>query len=410
MPQKEILFSLMTVFRALRHRNFRLFFFGQSVSLIGTWMQQIAMGWLVYRLTHSPFMMGLVAFAGQVPILLVAPFTGVLADRWHDRRRIILVTQGLMMAQALLLAFLIFTGNTGVPLLMMLSLFLGVVSAFDIPARQSFLSEMVEEKEDLGNAIALHAAVFNGARLVGPVLAGLLIALGGEALCFFLNGASYVAVIAALLAMQISPRAKNREGLDLWKDFKEGLAYVWHAKPIADSLALMALAAVVGMPYMLLMPVFVRETLGGDARMLGYLVGASGCGALLGGFFMASRREVPLFPRYIAAATGTFGVVLGLFSASRSFPVACALMFVIGIAMIVQMVSTNTLVQTLVPDDKRGRVMSLYAVALLGMAPLGSLWAGSLSQRLGVPWTLALGGAICIAAAAAYWGRRSQAA
>ncbi len=396
----------MAVFRALRYRNFRLFFFGQSVSLVGTWMQQIAMGWLVYRLTHSPFMMGLVAFAGQVPILVVAPFTGVFTDRWHDRRRIIVATQALMMAQALLLAFLIFTGNTAVPLLIALSLFLGVVSAFDIPARQSFLSEMVDKKEDLGNAIALHAAVFNGARLVGPVLAGLLIAIGGEALCFFLNGASYIAVIAALLAMRIDLRAKNREGLDLWKDFKEGLTYVWHAKPIADSLALMALVAVVGMPYMLLMPVFVRETLGGDARALGYLVGASGCGALLGGFFMASRHDVPLFPRYIAGATGLFGAALVFFSMSRSFAAACALMFVVGVGMIVQMVSTNTLVQTIVPDDKRGRVMSLYAVALLGMAPLGSLWAGSLSQQIGVPRTLALGGGLSIAAAAYYWKRR----
>lgn len=368
------------------------------------------MSWLVYRLTHSPFMMGLISFAGQVPILLVAPFTGVLADRWHDRRRIIVATQALMMAQALLLAFLIFTGNTGVPLLMTLSLFLGIVSAFDIPARQSFLSEMVDKKEDLGNAIALHAAVFNGARLVGPVLAGLLIALGGEALCFFLNGASYVAVIAALLAMRISPRAKNREGLDLWKDFREGLAYVWHAKPIADSLALMALVAVVGMPYMLLMPVFVRETLGGDARTLGYLVGASGCGALLGGFFMASRRDVLWFPRTIAGAVAVFGLALALFSLSRSLASGLALMFVVGIGMIVQMVSTNTLVQTLVPDDKRGRVMSLYAVALLGMAPLGSLWAGSLSQRIGVQRTLALGGLLCMGAAFVYWCRRRHAA
>lgn len=395
-----------SIVRSLRHRNFRLFFVGQAVSLVGTWMQQIAMSWLVYRLTHSAPMLGLVSFAAHIPIFLVVPFTGVLADRW-DRRRIVVATQALSMAQAFFIAALLWAGLENVPVLVAAALFLGLVNAFDIPARQSLLSEMVTDKEDLGNAIALHAAVFNGARLVGPVVAGLLIAWAGETWCFFLNGLSYAGVIAALVSMRVPERRRVPPAGNVVEGLREGLRYVLAHPVIALALALLAFVSLAGFPYVTLLPVFVRESLGGGAPELGLLMGSTGLGALLGGFAMASRKRLRV--RFIAVAAAIFGASLAAFSHARTMGPALFLLFLVGVGMIMQMVTTNTLVQTLAEDDKRGRVMSLYAMSLIGMAPFGSLWMGFVAGRIGASLTMLLGGVLCIAAAALYgWNMNAR--
>ena len=387
--------------RALEHRNFQLFFGGQSISLIGTWMQRIALGWLVYHMTNSPFLLGVVGFAGQIPTFLLAPFAGVFADRWN-RHRILIVTQSLAMVQALVLSLLVLTGTVVIWHIMVLSIFLGTINAFDTPARQSFLVEMVEKKEDLSNAIALNSSMVNVARLLGPSLAGILISVVGEGLCFLLNGVSYLAVIAALLAMKIKKRETKHQASKVWAGLREGFAYAFGFSPIGAVLLLLALMSFMGMPYTILMPVFARDVLHGGPHTLGFLMGASGVGALGGALYLASRKSVLGLGRLISVATALFGIGLVAFSHSRLLALSIPLMFITGFGMIVEMAASNTVLQTIVEDDKRGRIMSFFTMAFMGMTPFGSLFAGFLASRIGAPNTLLIGGLACLAGAAAF--------
>jgi MFS family permease len=387
--------------RALEHRNFRLFFGGQSISLIGTWMQRIALGWLVYHMTNSPFLLGTVGFAGQLPTFLLAPFAGVLADRWN-RHRILIVTQALAMIQALVLSFLVLTGTVVIWHIVVLSIFLGMINAFDTPARQSFMVEMVEKKEDLSNAIALNSSMVNCARLIGPSFAGILISIVGEGLCFLLNGISYLAVIAALLGMKIKPKKTKPQESRVWTGLREGFTYAFGFAPIRAVLLLLALVSLTGMPYTVLMPVFARDLLHGGPHTLGFLMGASGVGALGGALYLASRKSVLGLGRLIPLATAFFGIGLVAFSHS-SIPVLSILMMLItGFGMIVEMAASNTVLQTIVEDDKRGRIMSFFTMAFMGMTPFGSLFAGFLASKIGTPNTVLIGGLACLAGAAAF--------
>ena len=388
--------------RALRHRNFRLFLGGQIISLAGTWMQQVALAWLVYRLTRSPFLLGLVGFAGQLPSLLLAPLAGVWADR-SDRRRIVIATQALAMFQALVLSALVLTGRVTVVHVLVLSVFLGLVNGVDVPTRQAFLVEMVRGREDLANAIALNSSVFNAARLVGPAIAGFMIGLVGEGVVFLLNGLSYVAVIAALLAMEIDPRpAARRPTQPVWRELKEGVGYVLGFEPIRSLLLLIGLVSLVGVPFTVLMPVFATDVLHGGAHTLGLLMSSLGVGALAGALFLAARRSVRGLGRIILAAVTLFGLCLAGFGFSRNEWLSMALLVAAGFGMMVHMASSNTILQTIVDEDKRGRVMSFYAMAFMGTVPLGSLLSGALAARLGAPATVVLGGALCLLGAAAF--------
>ena len=390
--------GLKGMLRAFRSRNYRLYFGGQGVSLIGTWMQAIAMSWLVYRLTGSALLLGVVGFASQIPVLILAPFAGVLADRWN-RHRMIVVTQTLAMIQAFILALLVLTGRVEVWHILTLSLFLGIVTAFDAPVRHAFVVQMVEKREDLSNAIALNSAMFNGARLVGPSVAGILLAIVGEGVCFLLNGISFLAVIAALLAMSIPPpKLESRTG-SMVRGVAEGFSYAYGFVPIRAILLLVSCVSLVAMPYTVLMPVFASEVLHGGPESLGFLMGASGCGALIGAVFLASRKSVFGLWEVIGLAATLFGIGLIAFSLSRVFWLSLLLLMLAGFGMMVQMASSNTLLQTIVEDDKRGRVMSLYTMAFMGIAPFGSLLAGGLAHSLGAPLTLLIGGVACIGAA-----------
>jgi MFS family permease len=383
------------MFRSLESRNFRLFFMGQSVSLIGTWIQRIAMPWLVYDLTHSVFLLGLIGFTGQIPVFLLGPFAGVLTDRWN-RQRLLLYTQALAMAQALAIAVLIFMGIIQVWMIVVLSIMLGCISAFDGPARQSFLLEMIGKKDDLGNAIALNSTMVNGARLIGPSIAGILIATTGEGICFLLNGISYLVVLVSLLRMRLPLKTENPKHPQFISSFKEGFAYTFGFAPIKAVILLLALMSLMGMPYTVLMPVFAKEVLHGGAHTFGFMMGASGLGALIGALYLASRKNVVGLERLIPMAAALFGCGLIAFSFSRFLPLSLFLLVFTGLGMMMQMASSNSIIQTIVEDDKRGRVMSFYTMALMGTAPFGSLLAGSLANWIGAPNTLIIGGTSCV--------------
>jgi MFS family permease len=387
--------GLTLIFRALHHRNYRLFFGGQSISLIGTWMQQIAVNWLTFRLTHSAFLLGVVGFTSRIPTFLLASFAGVLADRWN-RHRILVVTQTLSMIQALILALLVLTDTIAIWHIISLSLFLGLINALDIPTRQSFVVDMIEKKEDLGNAIALNSSMVNGARLVGPSIAGILIATVGEGICFLLNGLSFFAVIISLLAMKITSEKRETKGTPVWQGLKEGFSYAFGFSPIRSILFILGLISLMGMPYTVLMPIFAREILHGGPHTFGFLMAASGVGAVAGAIYLASRRSVLGLGRIIVIASGIFGFGLITFSLSHVLWLSLLLLVLTGFGMMVQMASSNTILQTIVDDDKRGRVMSFYTMAFMGMAPFGSLLAGSLASQIGAPNTLLIGGASCI--------------
>jgi MFS family permease len=389
---------------ALRSRNFRLFFAGQTISLIGTWVQQMALSWLVYRLTGSAFILGLVGFLGQLPGLVVAPFAGVLADR-VNRYPVLLATQTLSMIQALTLAALVLTGRISVPAVLALSACLGIVNGFDIPIRQSFLVEMVDERSDLPNAIALNSAMFNAARLVGPALAGVIITLAGEGVCFLLNGLSYVAVLLALLAMRVEMRPARSQPPAVFQLLGEGVHYAFGFAPVRAVLMLLALVSLTGTPYTVLMPVMAATVLHGDAHTLGTLMAATGLGALGGTLYLVSRRTVLGLSRLLVLAAALFGLGLIAFSRSRSVGLSMLVLAITGFGMIVQTASSNTILQTIVDEDKRGRVMSLYTMAFTGMMPLGSLLAGAMAGRFGAPTTIALGGATVVAGAAVFASR-----
>ncbi len=387
--------------RALSHRNFRLFFGGQSISLVGTWMQQVAMIWLVYRLSDSPFLLGLVGFCMQIPSVAISPVAGVLVDRWN-RRRTLLATQSLAMLHGFLLAALTVTGLITIWQIVLLAVVLGVINAFDMPTRQAFLIDMIEDRADLGNAIALNSSMFNGARLIGPSLAGFVIAAAGEWVCFLVNAVSYVAVLVALLAMRVAPRPANGEESPLLRGLAEGLSYAFGFPPIRMILALVAIVSLASMPLAVLMPMLVAEQLHGGPDTLGMLTAASGLGALGGALLLASRKSVLGLGRLMAVMTAVLGASVIGAAYSTSLPLSLAFLMVSGLATMVQLASANTILQTIVEEDKRGRIMSLYTAAFLGMAPIGSLVAGALASHVGTPLTLGLSGAICMVGAAAF--------
>ena len=384
--------------RALRSRNYRLFFTGQTVSLIGTWMTQIATSWLVYRLTGSALLLGIVGFASRIPTFLLGAFAGVWVDRWN-RHHTLLVTQILSMAQSFALAGLALARIITIREVIWLGLAQGIINAFDMPARQAFVIQMVEDRADLSNAIALNSSMVNAARLLGPSIAGVVIAAVGEGYCFLIDGFSYLAVIASLLAMRISAVQQTRTQKAILHELEEGWSYVTHSVPIRSILLLLALVSLVGMQYTVLMPIFAAQVLHGGAHTLGFLMGASGVGALVGAMFLASRKNVLGLGRLIPLAAAGFGVGLIGLGLSRALWLSLVLMLLVGCAMMIQMAASNTILQTIVHDDKRGRVMSFYSMAFLGMAPFGSLLAGSLANRVGAPRTVIISGSICIACA-----------
>ena len=379
------------MFRALKYRNFQLFFAGQLISLVGTWMDNIAEAWLVYRLTGSSLLLGTVAFSGQIPVFLLAPIGGLVADRL-DRRRVVIVTQTLSMIIAGALAGLTLSGRVKVWEVMVLASLMGIVNAFDIPARQAFLAEMVG-REDLMNAIALNSSMFNGARVVGPAIAGILVASIGEGWCFFANSVSYIAVIAGLLMMRIVPRILDEQRASAFEHIAEGFRFVRRTAPILALLLLLGLVSLVAMPYSVLMPIFAARILHGNATTLGTLMGATGIGALTGALVLASRTGLKGLSRWVAMSCGGFGIALILFSFSRWYVLSVILLVPVGFMMMVQMASSNTLIQAMVPDRLRGRTMAVYSMMFMGMAPLGSLLSGALAGRIGAPWTVAVGGA-----------------
>jgi len=388
------------VFRALRYRNFKVFFIGQGISLIGTWMQYVAMSWLVYRMTNSALMLGVVGFASQIPAFILSPFTGVLADR-HNRHKILLFTQALAMLQAFILAFLTLTENIAVWHIVVMGIFLGCVNSLDIPARHSFILEMVEEKENLGNAIALNSMMFNMARLIGPSIAGVLIAIAGEGVCFLINAISYIAVIASLLAMKMPARDNEKKEADysMFEDLREGFNYAFGFVPIKAILFLLGIISLMGMSYAVLMPVFAKDILHGGPHTLGFLMGAVGIGSLAGTTYLASKKNIITLGRMLPAAAGIFGLSIIIFSFSHNLVFSLTLLFFSGFGIMVQMAASNTILQTIVDDDKRGRIMSFYTMAFMGMAPFGSLFSGMLASRIGVSNTLIISGSCCILAA-----------
>ena len=393
---------LALAMRSLRHRNFRLFFGGQLISLIGTWMQNIAQAWLVYRLTGSSLLLGTVGFASQIPVFVLAPLGGTVADR-HNRHRVVIGTQTASLVLAFILAALTLSRVVQVWHIMALAALLGVVNAFDIPARQAFIVEMVG-KEDLMNAIALNSSMFNGARIIGPAIAGILVATIGEGWCFFANGVSYIAVIVGLLLMQGEFVRRVLESSPL-EHIIEGFQFVRRTLPIRDLLLLLGLVSLVGMPYSVLMPIFADKILHSGARGLGILMGATGVGALIGALMLAAKSGIRGLGTWVAVSTAAFGITLIVFSWSHAFWISALVLVPVGMAMMVEMASSNTLIQAMVPDELRGRVMAVYSMMFMGMAPMGALFAGILADRLGAPLTVSIGAVACLGGAAVFWRR-----
>ncbi len=393
--------------RALRHRNYLLFFSGQTVSLIGSWMTRIATSWLVYRLTNSAFLLGLVGFSGQIPIFLLGPFAGVWVDRWN-RHRVLVVTQTLSMLQSFALALLALTHRITVVDIILLSLLQGTINAFDMPARQAFVIQMVEKREDLSNAIALNSSMVNASRLIGPAIAGGIIAMSSEGYCFLIDGFSYLAVIGSLLAMRNFAPQRMNVRRRVWQELSDGWRYVSGSVPIRSILLLLALVSLVGMPYTVLMPLFAARVLHGGPHTLGFLMGAAGVGALASATWLATRKSVLGLGRVIPTMAAIFGAALIGFSFSHWLWLSLLLMVFTGFGMMQQMAASNTVLQTIVEDDKRGRVMSFYSIAFQGVAPFGSLAAGIVASRIGAPITLAMGGLCCIAGAAWFLSKLPQ--
>ncbi len=392
--------NLPLILRALRHRNFRLFFTGQLISLIGTWMQTVAEAWLVYRLTSSSFLLGLVGFVGQIPVFILAPISGTVVDRL-SRHKIIVATQVCSMLLAFALAVLALTERIQIWQLMVIAGCLGVVNAFDIPARQAFLVHMVG-REDLLNAIALNSSMFNAARVVGPAVAGLLVATVGEGWCFLLNALSYIAVIIGLLMMRVNEHRVESPGTAL-QQVIAGFKFVRDTRPILILLLLLGLVSIVGVPYTVLMPIFADQILHGGPKALGWLMGATGVGAVLGALTLAARRNLKGLGTVAAVAALGFGASLILFSFSRWMWFSLLMLVPVGYSMMLQMATSNTLIQAMTPDELRGRVMAVYSMMFMGMAPMGSLFAGTIAHNLGAPWTVAIGGCVCIVGAGLYW-------
>jgi MFS family permease len=389
--------------RAFSYRNYRLFFGGQIVSLIGSWISMTATSWLVYRLTGSTLLLGVVGFAGQFPGFIMGPIAGAYLDRW-DRHKVLQITQAASMVQSFVFAALTLTGHITVPGIIILSAIQGVVNAFDMPARQAFVTTMITDKDDLANAIAMNSSMFNAARLIGPSIAGVIIVTAGEGWCFLIDGISYFAVLIALGAMRnVRQAARPRTKASMAEQLLEGWHYVFGFRPIRSLMLLLSFLCLVAMPFSVLMPVFADTILGGGPSTLGFLMTASGVGALAGALWLSTRRSVVGLGRVILVNTGIFGLGLIGFALSRSFWLSAFFMAVTGFGMMVEMAASNTVIQTIVDDEKRGRVMSFYVMAFLGTAPFGSLLAGALSDRIGAPQTVLVSGVLCLAAAAWFW-------
>jgi len=403
MADRSNSFRIGFALRALRHRNYRLFFGGQSLSLIGTWMTQVASSWLVYRLTNSALLLGMVSFSGQIPALLLTPFAGVWVDRW-DRRTVLKVTQVLAMLESLALAVMVFSGHENIWYILALTMFQGAVNAFDIPARQTFVVEMIEDRADLPNAIALNSSMMNGARLVGPSIAGAIIAVAGEGYCFLIDGISYIAVIASLMLMVTKP-GEEKIHENLFSSLKAGWQYVIGYDPIRSILALIAFISLVGLPYTVLLPVFASEILHGGPNTFGLLTGATGLGAFISAILLAMRKSIVGLGKRMAITSLTFGAALIAFAFSQIFWLSMVLMLLVGFSMMQVIASGNTILQTIVDEDKRGRVMSFYTLAFLGAAPIGSLLAGALANQIGAVPTVIVCGLLCIIASLWFFGR-----
>jgi MFS family permease len=385
-------------FRALESRNFRMFFFAGMLSLLGTWIQNLALGWLVYRLTDSAFYLGLVGFAGQIPALFLTPLAGVFADR-INRRRILIMTQLLPMILAFVLSALVYYDNISISLVLIIVLLNGFAMAFDTPFRHAFLLEMIGDKKLLINAVALNSTLVNTARFIGPTIGGLLIAFYGEAFCFFVNGISFMGMVVALLAMKVPPFRKKVLTASVLSDLKEGFKYTFNFRPARYMILLVTMTSIFGLPFQAFLPVFARDILLGNSQLLGFLTGAVGAGALTGAFFLASRDSVKGIPDIIRFSAFLFAAGLILFSLSSSTWLSLIILYFSGFGMIVQFAGTNTLLQTLVEEDKRGRVLSFYSMSFLGFTPVGSLMLGFLAKNIGVPYTFTIAGIVLVAAA-----------
>ena len=400
-PQPGLAERLRLGVRSLRHRNFRLFFIGQLISLIGTWMQTLAESWLVYRLTGNALLLGAVGFASQIPVFLLSPVGGAVADR-YDRQKVVIATQTAAMLLAGTFAFLTLTHRIHVAHVIVLAALLGIVNAFDIPARQSFIVEMVD-KESMMNAIALNSSMFNGARAVGPAVAGLIVAMVGEGWCFFGNALSYIAVLIGLFMMRVPKRPRVVSGKSAAQEIAEGFRYVRDTAPVLALLLMLGVVSLVAMPYSVLMPIFADQILHSGARGMGILMTASGFGAMMAAIILAMRRSLKGLSLWIASAATSFGISLVLFATSRHMWLSVGLLVMVGFSMMLQMTSSNTLIQAMVPDRLRGRVMSVYSMMFMGMAPIGSLYAGAAAKVLGAPETVAIGGVVCAAAAMVFF-------
>ncbi|MBL7972367.1 MAG: MFS transporter [Prolixibacteraceae bacterium] len=387
--------NIKHIFSSLRSRNYRLYFVGQGVSLIGSWMQNIALSWLVYRLTGSVFLLGLVGFTSQIPTFILAPFTGVLTDR-YNRLRIMITAQVFFMLQALCIAFLVLFNLVDVWHIIVLSLIFGVISAFDAPARQSLVIDLIDKPEDLGNAIALNSAIFNGGRLVGPAIAGITIAAVGEGICFLINALSFVAVITALLRIKIPLKKASVRSANFKKSFTEGFHYTFQSVPIRTFILLLASLSLVGLPFVVLLPAYAKEILHGDSDTLGYLMSSLGAGALTGSFYMAARKSVLGLGKIISVSIVVLGVSIALASFSGKIDFSLVVFFFGGLSMILSLSSINTMLQTITDEDKRGRVMSFYAMALMGITPIGNLLAGTVAEGIGITNALLISGLITV--------------
>jgi MFS family permease len=401
MKLKNTVSNFKLIFRALRHRNYRLYVIGQSISFTGAWMQQVAMSWFIYRITGSPFLLGVVGFAGMIPTFIFSPFAGVFSDR-HNRRSMLIITQTLFFVQAVILAALFLTNRIEIWHIVTLSVFMGIVNSFDIPIRQAFTVEMIENRSDLANAIALNSSMLNATRLIGPAIAGLLIVLVGEGICFLLNAISYLPVIASLAAMRLAPHKIHVKHRYILHELKEGFSYVYYFLPMKWILMLISLISLMGVSFGVLMPVFARDIFHGGPDVLGFLVSMAGFGALVGSLYLAAHKTVIGLDRNIAWAVGVFGAGAAIFAVSQTFWFSMVMSFVAGFGMIVGIASSNTILQTISDEDKRGRVMSFYTMAIMGAAPFGCLLAGGLASKIGAPYTLLLSGVCCVIGAAVF--------
>ena len=390
--------TLKTIFRAFKYPNYRLYYYGQSISLVGTWVQNIAMGWLLYRLTGSALLLGTVAFAQQIPSLFIMPFAGVLADRFN-RRKVIIISQAAAMVVAFVLAFVVLLDVVTVPMIITLAAVNGTILAFDTPFRNSFVPDMITDRADLGNAIALNSSLYNLARFIGPPIGGILIALVGEGWCFFINGVSFIAVLVCLFAMKVNKQKARKVKGSILRELKEGISYALGDKPLRYLLTLVMLSSFFGLPFQALLPVFAADVLQGGSELLGLLTGALGLGALSGAFYLAARKQVHTIPVTTFRTALIFAIGLGIFALSPVRALSFIMMAATGFGMIVHFNSTNALIQTISDEDKRGRVVALYSLSFMGITPLGSLAAGWVSEYIGVPYTIFAFSLVCIASA-----------